>query len=129
MHPAVLKISVILISIGLAVFFVFFSANDYQNNPDLFLERKIANIESQVIPVSQKFYEEYEAGEYCLKNNRLQEAYNHFYNVYYNYPTISKGYLKLKSYYYINDLRHRLKIYKEQGPDTEVLVKKYFDSK
>ncbi|MBP7652048.1 hypothetical protein KA977_01415 [Candidatus Dependentiae bacterium] len=128
MHPSVVRIGFILLILGLSVYAVFFSANDYQNDPDRFLELKEKNIKSDAQSIDQKFYDEYNAGEYAFKNQKYEIAQTHFHNVYYNYKHIPKEQLKLSALHYINRIKYILEERRKNGIDTETKVKNYFES-
>ncbi|GEM_PF-4437233 len=126
MHPNILKMGLILLVVGMAVYAIFFSANDYQNDPDRFLKLKQANLQSDAYSNDKKFYEEYNAGEYAYKNQKYEEASRHFHNVYFNYPRMPKGQLKLSALHYINRIKFILEDRQKNGPDTETKVKQYY---
>ncbi|HON57264.1 MAG TPA: hypothetical protein PLJ38_09605, partial [bacterium] len=95
------KIGIILLIIGAGIYVIFFSAEEYQNNPDYFLINKDASIKSSVVTLEKKFHDEYQMALYLYKTKRYEEAYNHFYNVYHRYPTIPKSQIHLDAQMYM----------------------------
>lgn len=128
MQASAKKIIFILLFLAATFYFIFFTANDYQNKPDLFLEEKIDTLSNSDVSITDKFYNEFQAGEYCYKNGEFEKANAYFKRVYENYPTVSKGYIKLEAKKYMVKIIQILAEQNKNGTDTEVYVKKYEES-
>jgi len=129
MHPNIIKFSVIFIVIAGVLFCIFFTANEYQNYPDIYLEKKLATLKNSVAPEPQKFYDEYDAACYAFKNEKYELAYQHFYNVYHKYPTVAKGQLHLNAQLYMIKINQILDDRAKNGIEDRTRVKKYYESK
>ncbi len=105
---------------------IFFTANDYQNNPDIFLQDRLDSLSNKDVKPDERYYQEFQAAEYLYKNGKYEEAKNHFSNVYKKYPTISKGYIKLEAELYILKCGEKIRDIQKNGYDTEIKVKNYY---
>jgi hypothetical protein len=123
------NIIVFLFILAASVYVIFFTAEDYQKNPDLFAEKKKVSINNPANTEEKKFLDEYELGEYLFKNGELEKAYQHFRRVYYHYYDVPKSILKLNSLHYMKEIAKRLeeKANMDQS-DTNLRIKKYFEN-
>jgi hypothetical protein len=128
MENKIFKIGFVLIALGLAVYVVFFTANDFQNNPDKFKELKLRELHNPLGTREIKFIDEFNLAQFLEKNGQLKEALKHYKNVYYNYPDVPKGEINLQAIHSINrlgkEIAEKQKLQMSLS-DTEQLLKNY----